>query len=313
MIDPEELAFAMVSDPLARRYVAKVSASSDNRVRTAADVLGERLVRLAGTLVSELKQPGALVMPQLEREGSRLEAVTKLVLRGGSAVPYLWTEEVRTTALRSLRLPRHVVSAGVLPHPRMWWTFETGIDVGGVLTHQGESLTDGTADAMLVYESVGGINSLTMGAMKTEAGEERPCIFGAGIPYGSTYPDDFGSAAAPAAHVTTTLTMLAFLASPYIPQEVRRVDRAARREAIRAGKPVDDDAVTFVTLRRPEGGRRERGEETDVNWQHRWLVNGHVRAQWYPSEQAHRLIWIAPYIKGPPDAPMLEHAYKVAR
>jgi hypothetical protein len=42
-------------------------------------------------------------------------------------------------------------------------------------------------------------------------------------------------------------------------------------------------------------------------------VNGHVRAQWYPSEQAHRLIWIAPYLKGPEDAPMLTHAYKVAR
>jgi hypothetical protein len=46
---------------------------------------------------------------------------------------------------------------------------------------------------------------------------------------------------------------------------------------------------------------------------HRWLVRGHHRAQWYPSLKAHKVVWIAPYIKGPADAPLKMPVYVVKR
>jgi hypothetical protein len=35
------------------------------------------------------------------------------------------------------------------------------------------------------------------------------------------------------------------------------------------------------------------------------VVRGHWRNQWYPSLNARRPLWIAPYLKGPDDAPLL--------
>jgi hypothetical protein len=126
------------------------------------------------------------------------------------------------------------------------------------------------------------------------------------------WPDDFEGAKG---KVRQVLQLLAFLSSPYIPRTSERMDRATRRGLARKSPIVDaDEAVTFVMLRRRVGDRHEYGEtESEVQWKHRWIVSGHLRAQWYPSERAHHLIWIAPYAKGPEDAPFLDHVYKVAR
>lgn len=45
--------------------------------------------------------------------------------------------------------------------------------------------------------------------------------------------------------------------------------------------------------------------EARRDWSHRWLVSGHWRNQWYPSEGVHRPIWIDAFVKGPSDAPLL--------
>ncbi len=37
-----------------------------------------------------------------------------------------------------------------------------------------------------------------------------------------------------------------------------------------------------------------------------------LQAQWYPSDGAHHVIWVAPYVKGPADAPIKTPVYKVA-
>jgi hypothetical protein len=58
--------------------------------------------------------------------------------------------------------------------------------------------------------------------------------------------------------------------------------------------------LNVVTLRRPESNR-SGDSESSVEWSHRWLVNGHWRNQWYPSLETHRLIWVNPHVKGPPD------------
>ena len=229
-----------------------------------------------------------------------------------AATPYLWTEEVRV-ALRGLALPRHVISPKVLPQPRTWHTFETGIEIGGDFEHEGRHYGKGLADAMLISDSGYGMEIALYGAMEdTATGEQKPCVMASIVEYGKTFPDDFEEGYRQQAE--SALSLLAFLNSPYIPKQRMKPSRGARREAARAGKPIDDQLVTFLILRRPTV---KRGEKTDdprsVEWKHQWLVNGHARAQWYPSEQAHHVIWIAPYMKGPKDAPLLEHAYKVAR
>ena len=64
-------------------------------------------------------------------------------------------------------------------------------------------------------------------------------------------------------------------------------------------------------------GRRLKGSSirsgSGRGYRHRWLVLGHFRNQWYRSEQTHKVIWIAPYVKGPDDAPLKPTVYKVSR
>lgn len=79
-------------------------------------------------------------------------------------------------------------------------------------------------------------------------------------------------------------------------------ERAARRRAKRANIP---DRVTVIALRRHENYKRHEGE-TDVEWQHRWVVRGHWR--WQPHGEGRKQrtrIYIAPHIKGPDDKPLV--------
>jgi hypothetical protein len=90
-------------------------------------------------------------------------------------------------------------------------------------------------------------------------------------------------------------------------QERRHLARVQMRRAQRAGLPMDD--VVCITLRRElvgnEGEMDEVTEGGSVNWSHRWMVAGHWKPQWYPSLGEHRLIYIAPYIKGPASKPLV--------
>lgn len=304
-----DTAASLLGHPLAQRWSRKINASGNNRVYTPDDVLGERILRMGELLYIEDKLPGRILLPgaKIKREDALLLLVG-LVLK---ARPYLWSEEVRSS-LRDITVPRLTLSPTVLTDPRAWHTFETGITTGGVFEHEGKRFEDGTADALLVSDAGKGLTVSLFGEMRdADTGDPYPAVFTTGHDYGTVYPDDLNDAER--VHLESVLVANSFLNSPYIPKERRKLSRGARREAARAGVPSEDEDVTFIILRRPAPRRREDSEETTVAWRHRWLVNGHVRAQWYPSEQAHKPIWIAPYLKGPEDAPMLEHAYKVAR
>ena len=79
-------------------------------------------------------------------------------------------------------------------------------------------------------------------------------------------------------------------------------ERAARRRARKMKVP---DRVTVIALRRHENHQRYEGE-TDVEWQHRWVVRGHWR--WQPHGEGRKQrtrIYIAPHIKGPDDKPLI--------
>lgn len=86
-------------------------------------------------------------------------------------------------------------------------------------------------------------------------------------------------------------------------------DRAARRRALREGK--EPPPVRVISIRGVgNGGAAGDGQR---EWKHRWMVRGHWRRQWYRSIQAHRPVWINPFVKGPDDAPLLggEKVYSV--
>lgn len=95
--------------------------------------------------------------------------------------------------------------------------------------------------------------------------------------------------------------------------EKEDVDRPARR---RAGKMRLPGEVTVIRLRR-EVSDMPRGEgESQVEWQHRWIVRGHWRWQAYgPGRSERRRIWINPFVKGPESAPFkqTEKVYSLDR
>jgi hypothetical protein len=84
-----------------------------------------------------------------------------------------------------------------------------------------------------------------------------------------------------------------------------RPERAARREGVRRGFHSND--VTIVRLRRESNPdeAHDDGESGAANYSHRFIVSGHWRDQWYPSESLHRQLWISPYVKGPEDKPLV--------
>ena len=113
------------------------------------------------------------------------------------------------------------------------------------------------------------------------------------------------------------LKRCAFLASPYIAKEPARLVRHHRRQMERAGTYTEkeiNEPIHVIKLRHEvKPPPKPTGDTKDVDWKHRWWVQGFYRAQWYPSEQAHKVIWIAPYLKGPSDKPILEKVYSVVR
>lgn len=91
-----------------------------------------------------------------------------------------------------------------------------------------------------------------------------------------------------------------------ITSERRKAARPLRREAARldmlaAGEP------RVIELRRPtERDSDPEGERLrNVEWTHRWLVRGHWRQQWYPSEGRHKQIRIQGFVKGPENLPLV--------
>jgi hypothetical protein len=106
----------------------------------------------------------------------------------------------------------------------------------------------------------------------------------------------------------TTLWSLA--AEPRIVDRTQFVpDRATRRRAQRAGAAAPE--VTVINLRQAvyQGAGASRTQTGERTYHVRWPVRGHWRNQPYgPGRRYRRPTYIAPYIKGPGDAPLKKGA-----
>lgn len=78
-------------------------------------------------------------------------------------------------------------------------------------------------------------------------------------------------------------------------------DRAARRQAKKLEFPERETIVVHLRRVRPV---HEGEPSSSVEWSHRWMVSGHWRNQWFPTQKRHKQIWIHPYVKGPEDKPL---------
>jgi hypothetical protein len=221
------------------------------------------------------------------------------------APPYLWTSEMRQ-ATQAMQLPRHRVEPGMLPKPFMWWTWDTDIP---------DPKSDRQSVGWLVGEAPGQYHITVFEEL---VGVQSPSLAitpGTIAANGWLYPDEFPPEALQPYEVFAK--MVAFLNSPFVEVQQRPLDRATRRRLVatgRSGHPVSHD-VYFVVLRRksPRTPPPETPTGTGRTYSVQWIVSGHIRNQWYPSEQRHKLIWIAPYTKGPQGAPLKTTTYKVAR
>ena len=106
-----------------------------------------------------------------------------------------------------------------------------------------------------------------------------------------------------------------FCAQRIVKQESKQPPRHVRR---RHGLGAQPRPITVIVLRHLEHDKRSldhNQHETDIQWTCRWIVGGHWRDQWYPSRGRHRPKWIAPYIKGPEDRPLVgrDRVFRVAR
>jgi hypothetical protein len=87
---------------------------------------------------------------------------------------------------------------------------------------------------------------------------------------------------------------------------IERPTRQVRRYFERAGRP--EPLVRSVTLRRASSAAcqdRAEGQAPVREYHHQWIVGGHWRNHWYPSESRHKPVYIADYVKGPEGAPLI--------
>lgn len=88
-------------------------------------------------------------------------------------------------------------------------------------------------------------------------------------------------------------------------QQIERVITGGKKR-----KPVQIDDVVLAVLRRRRYATEAEREQEAREYSHRWIVRGHMRNQPFGSRtaeggQRHERIWIAPYIKGPEDKPLV--------
>lgn len=98
--------------------------------------------------------------------------------------------------------------------------------------------------------------------------------------------------------------LLRWLQSPYVTADAIRASRAERRRL-----QLTDDQLSEVHVirlrRRGTDGRpaADDGDEDGVDWKHRWFVRSHWHH--YHTKEGTISHWLAPYIKGPDDLPLL--------
>lgn len=83
--------------------------------------------------------------------------------------------------------------------------------------------------------------------------------------------------------------------------------RASARRIARISPSLQTE-VRYVQLRHAKADEAETVGSSGASraYAHQWVVSGHWRNHYFPSRNDHRPIWIAPHLKGPDGAPVLD-------
>lgn len=305
------------ADPLIRRYVeeAELSKRTERPFRHSRPwhALAEQRFVALQFLGVGLGEPGAknislhksiLLAPEIGLSDNRAASAIGWATAFLLADTYYWTAETEE-ASRAVPLPKHVIDTSqVAQVPPMFWSRPTAYGDG-----------DHETNWQLLFRAVHSKNPINQIFDVVDLKTGELSFQGAHITDGLTWPTDFGSPEEVAAS-GQVLKKLAFLASPYIDSQPRRLSRADRKLARRmsATSSEENTAVRVVALRATANQPKSEGEPGEgPERHHRWWVRGHIRAQWYPSLERHRPIWIVPHIKGPEGAPFVEKMFAVVR
>ncbi len=250
---------------------------------------------------------------------SALRALHRAVLQ--RAEPFYWAppicELLETVAPP---MPDWTLTADALPVPTAWWHLARPLALPGdaaaveplvALAYTTEAGLAGTLQ-VLAY----------VGVPEREAGIPGPVVpWPLGAPRSAAVRASvaadlarWGSAGAAQAEWTRArveallrylATGLVFLGERLLVLEPAAADRATRRRVEREGPRLGlrrPPLVQVVQLRRTVAPASQAGRA--VAWTCRWLVRGHWRQQWYPSQRRHQPRYIAPHLKGPADKPL---------
>lgn len=299
--DPE---FKRMADNVAR-FTQQGGDLRRGRPLSPRDVRGEQLGMAVALCMPEFKfSPHGQHAERLLRTTGQADIRWMFAEATRHSVPYLWNREMALLA-KSMSLPRHVLGSDLFPHDAMYWTLDRELN----LLNPSPGVRDATFQAWLVLRVPQAYVFCAFVEADIEGHENRTLGLAVEmVPMGSRYPDDFVGGLADDA-----VRFAAFLNSPFVradPIRIAPTKKQRKRFGPRIGDPV---ALNVVTLRAEvrEAVRVEKGD--GPRWKQRWIVRGHYRAQWYPKSQSHRVIWVAPYLKGPEDAPIKQPLYAVVR
>lgn len=117
---------------------------------------------------------------------------------------------------------------------------------------------------------------------------------------------DAGVGAGSDMHFMSSLfsSFLLFVKQDFIVEKTESAGKSARKQLNRR-QLTKEPIVRVIQLRRKATKYAKRfGNPVEVDWDHRWIVRGHWRNQFYRASKTHRPKWITPYIKGPEEKPL---------
>ena len=306
----EKLMDWLHKNPILLRYIAHIKGNNSQNT-LPEHAIGERLYAIL-TCCLAARGDLPIVAPRVEElagtEDSDVfyrRAAMGVAIMLLKAQCYLWTDKMEKLA-DAAPLPPHTTSRSLLPMPLMFWSRETRYvfpdSFGREAANNWIALIHHT-DQVFILSDIS----------YHDTQETKLAI--SHMKYGGVWPNDYDNSN----ELALILKRCAFLSSPFVVTDRRRMTHTARRQLERDHHvPRDvcnEQECHVVALRRLKfkTPQKASGEPSGVEWKHHWWVSAHYRAQWLPSEQAHRVIWIEPYLKGDLSKPLLEKVYAVVR
>lgn len=236
------------------------------------------------------------------------------------SMPYLWSQHCYDAATAAPLVP-HVVQPNAMPYESLFFSFENVAFAGRAeFSQEPSGPTEVRTETWFLHVSRIGdagmmcVFDMQMYPLDGQFEPQSHLVFQP-IPFGARWPETFEHGQF-GEIIASTLRMLAFMQAPFVDALPARqkLPRPIRREYERAKREAPEPAASVIILRRAlhepvyVGGTEAQTRE----WKHSWWVSGHYRWQYYPSEQQHRLIAIAPFIKQA-GKPMLPRVHMVER